>query len=141
MSQRRDVSPATLPVAIEDDGVVVEYLDGRQARYGSPIERVEGSVRCPPGKEVHVLVTQGDDDRGVMVYVNDRNTDAGILEDSGVGRVVLEAGEEAELLPGVAAFMDGHVVEVVAQPGLAGGRVFVFAEDQLGERAVELEGT
>ena len=140
MSQRRDVSPATLPVEFEDDAVVVEYLDGRQARYGGPIERAGESVRCAPGKEVHVLVTRPDADRGVMVYVNDRNTEGEILEDSGVGRVVLEPGEETELLPGVAAFMDGHVVEVVADPGVAGGQVFVFVEDELGERAVELEG-
>ncbi|MDZ7702675.1 MAG: DUF5796 family protein [Halobacteriales archaeon] len=140
MSQRRDVSPGTLPVEIEEDAVTVEYLDGRAARYGGPIERLEGSVRCAPGKEVHVLVTRADADRGVMIYVNDRNTDGEILEDTGVGRVVLEPGEESELLPGVVAFMDGHVVEVVAEPGVAGGRVFVFIEDELGERAVELVG-
>ncbi len=139
MSQRRDVSPSTLPVHVEDDGVVVEYLDGRQVRYDRPIEPVEGSVRCAPGKEVHVLVTEADRDRGVMIYVNDRNTDGEILEETGVGRVVLESGEESELLPGVVAFLDGHVVEVVADPSVAGGRVFVFEEDELGERAFELE--
>jgi hypothetical protein len=139
MSQRRDVSPGTLPVHVEDDGVVVEYLDGRQVRYDRPIEPVKGSVRCSPGKEVHVLVTEADRDRGVMIYVNDRNTDGEILEETGVGRVVLEPDEESELLPGVVAFLDGHVVEVVADPSVAGGRVFVFEEDELGEQAFELE--
>lgn len=140
MSQRRDVSPGTLPVTVEDDAVVVEYLDGRQVRYEGPVEPVDGSVRCAPGKEVHVLVTEVDRDRGVMIYVNDRNTDGDILEETGVGRVVLEPGEEAEFLPGVVAFVDGHAVEVVADPGVAGGRVFVFEEDALGERAFELVG-
>ena len=74
MSQRRDVSPATLAVAV-GDGVTVEYLDGREVTYPGPVEPVEGSVRCGPGKEVHVLVTDAGGDRGVMVYVNDRNTD------------------------------------------------------------------
>ncbi len=140
MSQRRDVSPASLPVSVEDDAVVVEYLDGRAARYEGPIDPVEGSIRCAPGKEVHVLVTEAERDRGMMIYVNDRNTAGEILEDTGVGRVVLEPGEESELLPGVVAFVDGHVVEVVADPDVAGGRVFVFEEDELGERAVELVG-
>lgn len=138
MSQRRDVSPGTLRVELDEDAVVVEYLDGRRARYRGPIEAIEGSVRCAPGKEVHVLVTDEGGDRGVMVYVNDRNTAGDILEDTGVGRVVLEPGEESELVPGVVAFLDGHVVEIVADPGVAGGRVFVFEEDELGERAVEL---
>lgn len=138
MSQRRDVSPGTLSVEVADDGVVVEYLDGRQVRYEGPIEPIEGSVRCAPGKEVHVLVADESRDRGVMIYVNDRNTDGDILEETGVGRVVLEPGEETELAPGVLAFVDGHTVEVVADPAVAGGRVFVFEEDELGERAVEL---
>ena len=140
MSQRRDVAPGTLPVTVEDDAVVIEYLDGRRARYEHPVEPVNGPVRCAPGKEVHVLVTEPDRDRGVMIYVNDRNTDGDILEDTGVGRVVLEPGEEAELLPGVMAFVQGHAVEVVADPAVAGGRVFVFEEDALGERAFELVG-
>ena len=140
MSQRRDVSPGTLPVEVTEDAVVVEYLDGRRARYEGPIRAVERSVRCAPGKEVHVLVTDEGEDRGVMVYVNDRNTAGDILEDTGVGRIVLEPGEESELVPGVVVFLDGHVVEVVADPSVADGRVFVFEEDELGERAVELVG-
>jgi len=140
MSQRRDVSPGTLPIEIEEDRVVVEYLDGRQVWYDGPIEPVDGSVRCAPGKEVHVLVTETDRDRGVMIYVNDRNTDGDILESTGVGRVVLEPNEESELLPGVVAILDGHVVEIVAEPAVTGGRVFVFEEDELGERAFELLG-
>lgn len=138
MSQRRDVSPGTLPIEVTEDEVVVEYLDGRQARYEGPIRAVEGSVRCAPGKEVHVLVTAEGADRGMMVYVNDRNTAGDILEDTGVGRIVLEPGEESELVPGVVVFVDGHVVEVLADPDVVDGRVFVFEEDELGERAVEL---
>lgn len=140
MSQRRDVSPGTLPVEMDEDGVTVEYLDGRRAHYRRPIDRVEESVRCRPGKQVHVLLVDERDGRGVMVYVNDRNTGGDILEDAGVGRVVLEPGEEFELLPGVVASMDGHAVEVVVDRAVVDGRVFVFEEDELGERAVELGG-
>lgn len=138
MSQRREVSPATLPIDIGDDGVTVEYLDGRHVRYPGPIQRVPESVRCAPGKEVHVLVTDGTADRGAMIYVNDRNTHGDILEDTGVGRVLLGSGEESELFPGVGVQLDGHAVVVRAELGVVEGRVFVFEEDDLGERAFEL---
>ncbi len=138
MSQRRDVSPATVPIEVGTDGVAVEYLDGRRTRYQGPVEAVGGSVRCAPGKEVHVLVADEATDRGVMIYVNDRNTEGDILEDAGVGRVMLGPAEESELVPGVVARLDGHAVEVAADPAVVGGRVFVFEEDEFGERAVEL---
>jgi len=138
MSQRGDVSPATLSLAVDDDGVTVDYLDGRRARYRGPIEPVEASVRCAPGKEVHVLVADPSAERGVMVYVNDLTTEGDILESAGVGRVMLGSGESTELVPGVVATVDGHAVVVDADPAVAPGRVFVFEEDEFGERAVEL---
>ncbi|MFB6353820.1 MAG: DUF5796 family protein [Halobacteriales archaeon] len=140
MSQRRDVSPATLPVEVGDDGVAVEYLDGRRVEYPGPVEPVQGPVRCAPGKEVHVLVADPGADRGVVIYVNDRNTAGEILEDTGVGRVMLADGERSELLPGVVAGREGHAIEVTADPAAVDGRVFVFEEDQFGQRAVELVG-
>ena len=140
MSVRRDVAPATLPVEVDDDGVTVEYLDGRRVTYEGPVEAAEGRVRCAPGKEVHVLVVDDATGRGVMVYVNDRNTAGDILEATGVGRVVLEPGDEDEVLQGVVVRLDGYAAEVVADPTVAGGRVFVFEEDELGERAYELVG-
>lgn len=138
MSQRRDVSPATLPLDVGEDGVTVEYLDGRRATYPGPIERIAEAVRCAPGKEVHVLVTDRRADRGVMVYVNDRNTAGDILEDAGVGRVMLGPDETSELVPGVRASLDGYAVAVAADHDVIDGRVFVFEEDELAQRAVEL---
>lgn len=138
MSQRRDVSPATIPVDVGDDGVAVEYLDGRRAEYPGPVEAVPETVQCAPGKEVHVLVTDAAADRGVVVYVNDRNTAGDILEDAGVGRVMLGTGESSELFPGVVATLDGHSVVVDAELDVVDGRVFVFEEDEFGQRAVEL---
>jgi hypothetical protein len=73
-----------------------------------------------------------------MVYVNDRKTHDEILEATGVGRIVLGTDESAEVFPGVTARMDGHAVVVEADLTVAGGRVFVFEEDDLGERAFEL---
>jgi hypothetical protein len=137
MSARNDVAPGTVGVELTDDGVVVEYLDGREVFYHGPPEKTTDSIRCRPGKEVQVLVTAPTETEGVMIYVNDLNTHDEILEDTGVGRVILESGEE-ELFPGVTVRADGYAVEVTADPDVAGGRVFVFEEDARGERAYEL---
>lgn len=137
MSHRNDVAPGTLGVEVTDGTVAVEYLDGRRVTYSVPAETVTDSVRCAPGKDVHVLVTDGDAAEGVLVYVNDRKTHDDILEGSGVGRVLLGPGESTELFPGVRAEVDGHAV-VVESAGAVEGRVFVFEEDEFGERAYEL---
>jgi len=76
----------------------------------------------------------------VLMYVNDRNTHDDILETTGVGRVFVEPGEEEELFPGVTARADGHSIIVDADPEIARGRVFVFAEDELSEAAYEIVG-
>ena len=138
MTSRSDVAPNTLPVTVEEDAVRVQYTDGRSAVYRGPPETVSGAVTCRPGKDVHVLVADPDAGEGVMVYVNDRKTVDEILESTGVGRIVLEPGEEHELFPGVTARAEGYSVAVEADPGTAGGRVFVFEEDEFGERAVEI---
>jgi hypothetical protein len=138
MPQRSDIAPETLRVSLDPEGVEVEYLDGRSVFYhGVPIRR-EGSVVCGPGRDVHVLVTSPDGREGVMVYVNDRNTHDEILESTGVGRVLLDGGEETSLFPGVEAANHGYRIEVTADPEAARGRVFVFAEDEMGEAAYEI---
>lgn len=138
MSQRSDIAPDTLRVSLEPEGVEVEYLDDRSVFYhGVPAAREE-SVVCGPGKDVHVLVTSPDETEGVMVYVNDRNTHDDILESTGVGRVIIERDEEASLFPGVDARNHGYRIEVSADPAVARGRVFVFAEDEMGEASYEI---
>jgi len=138
MSQRSDIAPDTLSVSLEPEGVEVEYVDGRSVFYhGVPAKREE-SVVCGPGKDVHVLVTSPDEREGVMVYVNDRNTHDDILESTGVGRVIIERGEGHSLFPGVDAENHGYRVEVSADPEAARGRVFVFAEDEMGEASYEI---
>jgi len=137
MSHRNDVAPGTLGVEVQDGSVAVDYLDGRTVTYAGPLREVEGALRCKPGKDVHVLVTDDEETEGVLVYVNDRKTHDDILDGSGVGRVLLESGEETELFPGVEVRVDGHAVVVEAAPALD-GRVFVFEEDELGERAFEI---
>lgn len=141
MSYRSTVSPATLPVELREEGVVVEYLDGREAFYRGVPETSEGSVRAQPGKLVQVLVTDPTDTEGVLTYVNDRDTHDEILEETGVGRVFVEPGDRADLFPGVQARGDGYAVVVEAEPEIAGGRVFVFVEDQFGEQSYEIVGT
>jgi len=138
MSARNDVAPSTLGVELAEEGVYVEYTDGREAFYNGVPERVEGTLRTNPGKDVHVLVTDPTETEGVLVYVNDLKTHDEILESTGVGRVLLDPGEEEELFPGVTVRADGYAVEVEADPETARGRVFVFEEDELGEYAYEL---
>ncbi|WP_440006613.1 DUF5796 family protein [Halomicrococcus sp. SG-WS-1] len=137
MSARNDVSPDTLGVELTEDGIVVEYTDGREAFYNGVPKKVDGTLRTQPGKLVQVLVTDPTETEGVLMYVNDRNTHDDILESTGVGRVMLEPGEEEELFPGVTVRADGYAVEVEADPEVARGRVFVFEEDERGERSFE----
>ena len=135
---RSDVAPATVSVALREEGIEVEYLDGRVTFYHGVPERVSGSLTTPPGKQTHVLVTDPTETEGVLIYVNDLKTDAGILEDSGVGRVILSEGETEELFPGVTVSrVGGQRTKVEADPEVARGRVFVFAEDDWSERSFE----
>jgi hypothetical protein len=138
MSHRSDVPPDTLGVTLQDDGIVVEYLDGREAFYRGVPRTVEGSVTSGPGTEVHVLVTDESETRGILMYVNDLRTDEDILTESGVGRVIIEDGDEQALFPGVRASVEAHRVTVSAEFAAVDGRVFVFIEDELGEESVEL---
>jgi len=138
MTTRSNVAPSTLEVDLVDGGIVVRYLDGREVFYHGPPTCVEGSVTTRPGTEVHVLVTDPDGIEGVMMYINDLKTEDAILESTGVGRVVVERGARVELFPGVTAVLEGYRVTVEADLDLVGGRVFVFAEDDVREHAYEL---
>lgn len=138
MSHRTDVPPDTLGVDLEDDGITVTYLDGREAFYRGVPRTVEGSVTSGPGKEVHVLVTDESETQGVLLYVNDLRTDEEILEETGVGRAIVDDGDEQSLFPGVRASVEAHRVTVSVDYGAVDGRVFVFIEDELGEDSVEI---
>ena len=138
MSVRSNVAPSTIGVDFVEGGVVVEYLDGRDVFYHGPPKPVEESIKTPPGKEVHVLVTDPDGIEGVMTYVNDHNTHDDILESTGVGRVMLEGDDEEVLFPGVTVSTEAYSIRVDADLSLVDGRVFVFAEDELSEHAYEL---
>jgi hypothetical protein len=141
MSARNDVAPETLSVDLTEDGVVVEYKDGREVFYRGVPERVEERVVAAPAKDVHVLVTDPNETEGVLLYVNDLNTHDDILEDTGVGRIMLETGEEEEVFPGVTISDTSMRVAVEADPETARGRVFVFVEDEMGERSYEIVGS
>lgn len=138
MSQRSEVPPATLPVELTEGGIAVEYLDGRDVFYHGIPTKAEGTVSAPADKELHVLVTDPDGNEGAMYYVNDRKTRDDILEDSGVGRVLVDVGGRAQLFPGVEVSREGHVHYVDADLDAVDGRVFVFIEDPTGEVSLEL---
>ncbi|ADJ15260.1 DUF5796 family protein [Halalkalicoccus jeotgali] len=138
MSQRSNVSPATLGIELQESGIAVRYIDGREVFYHGVPETVSGTLRTPPGKEVHVLVTDPTETEGVMVYVNDLKTHDDVLESTGVGRVLVESGEREEVFPGVEVRSEGHRVFVEGDPEIARGRVFVFAEDEMSEHAYEM---
>ncbi|MFC6865051.1 DUF5796 family protein [Halomicroarcula sp. GCM10025817] len=138
MSNRSDIAPSTLSVELTEDGVAVEYLDGRTAFYHGVPSKVAESVRTAPGKDTHVLVTDETETTGILVYVNDLRTHDDIIEDSGVGRVILQDGAEDELFPGVTVRDHQMRVEVDVDFDVADGRVFVFEEDEMGERSFEV---
>ena len=141
MSAHTEVPPEPLEIELAEEGIYVRYRDNRRVFYNGVPEAVEGTLRCRPGKEVQVLVTDGSGSEGVMTYVNELKTADEILESSGVGRVLLDAGESAELFDGVTARVDGVAIEVEADLAAVGGRVFVFEEDELGEAMYEITGS
>jgi len=132
-----EVPPDTLPVELSEDGITVEYTDGREVFYRGVPVREEGSLQTPPGKDVHVLVTNEAETHGVLVYVNERTTEDAILAESGAGRVLLEKGERTSVFPGVEVEDLRYRVEVSVDRAVE-GRVFVFAEDETGERSYEV---
>ena len=137
MDDFEEVPPDTLSVELVDEGIVVEYTDGREAFYRGVPERIESPHQTAPGKDTHVLVVDESETSGVLLYVNERRTDAGILEDTGVGRVLLDADEETTLFPGVTVKGGGLRSEIVVDSDVS-GRVFVFEEDQFSEHSYEL---
>lgn len=138
MESHSEVAPDTLPVDLTSDGVEVTYQDGREVFYRGVPTRVPDEVTTAPGKDVHVLVTDAGERQGVLVYVDERNTEDEILEATGVGRVLLGKDEETTVFPGVAVRNRQLRIEVEADFGIVDGRVFVFEEDAMGERSFEL---
>lgn len=138
MTARGDVAPKPLGVELDDGGIYVSYRDNRRVFYNGIPEVVGETLRCQPGKDVQVLVTDESESEGVMTYVNERKTEDEILESSGVGRVFLDSGESAALFDGVMASVDGLAIEIDADMERIDGRVFVFEEDELGESMYEL---
>lgn len=137
MDDFEEVPPDTLSVELVEDGIVVEYTDGREAFYRGVPEQIESPHQTAPGKDTHVLVVDESETSGMLLYVNERRTDGAILEDTGVGRVLLDEGEETTLFPGVTVKGGGLRSEIVADADLS-GRVFVFEEDQFSEHSYEL---
>ena len=137
MSGTSEVAPDTLAIGLTEGGIEVEYTDGREVFYHGVPEKVD-RITTPPGKDTHVLVTNDDGTHGVLTYVNERTTEDEILEDSGVGRVLLDAGEETSIFPGVTVQESDLRITVRADLDVVDGRVFVFAEDEMGEASYEL---
>ncbi len=137
MGGTSEVAPDTLAIDLTEGGIEVEYTDGREVFYHGVPEPVD-RVTTPPGKDTHVLVTNADATHGVLTYVNERTTEDQILEDSGVGRVLLDRGEETSVFPGVTVQEADMRITVRADLDLVDGRVFVFAEDEMGESSWEL---
>jgi hypothetical protein len=138
MSARNEIAPSTLGVDLTAEGIAVEYLDGRSVFYHGVPQKAPASVTTAPGKDVHVLVTDPNETEGVLVYVNDRKTADEILESTGVGRVLLGDGEQSGVFPGVTVTRDGYRFDVDVDHTTVGGRVFVFEEDEMGERSYEV---
>lgn len=138
MHDQSDVAPDTLGVEVLDGGIAVKYLDGREVFYNGDPEPVSSPHQTAPGKHVHVLVTGPDDTRGILMYVDERRTDDEILEDSGVGRILLDEGEETPLFQGVRVERGSVRYEIDVDLAAVDGRVFVFEEDQFEEFSYEI---
>lgn len=138
MTSRSDIPPRTLPVSLEQNGIEIEYLDGRTVFYHGVPQKATGTVRCNPGKEVHILVTNDPGTNGVLTYINDRKTHDDILESTGVGRILLSRDEQTEVFPGIDILLDGLAVEITPTHDVIDGRVFVFEEDEFSEQSYEL---
>jgi len=138
MNRANEVSPSTLPIELTEGGIGVEYLDGRQVFYHGVPAKTVGTYRTTPQMDVHVLITDQDGTEGILVYLNDRKTDGEILEDSGVGRVLLADGESASVFPGVTVTRDGFALEIDVDFETVDGRVFVFEESEMAERRHEI---
>lgn len=139
MSERSNVSPATLPVARTAAGIEVEYLDGRRVVYRADPEPVQAAVSAPERSHVHVLVRDDAAQRGRLVYLNDLDTDDAVLEQSGVGRVLVGDGEEAAIDHGVDVTRTGEHLRIDVDHHPPDRSVYVFVENQLGERAYRFE--
>jgi hypothetical protein len=137
MDDFEEVPPDTLSVELTEDGIVVEYTDGRDVFYRGVPTRTDSPHQTAPGKDTHVLVVDESETSGVLLYVNERRTDAAILEDTGVGRVLLDAHEATTLFPGVMVRGGDLRSEIVVESDVS-GRVFVFEEDQFSEHSYEL---
>lgn len=138
MDGRSNVSPVPLPVHRNAGGIQVEYLDGRRVTYGAPREETDGPVEATVTFEVHVLVVDPEREEGIMVYLNDYDTDDEILETTGVGRVLLAPEAREVIYPGVAVRRVGDRVRVTTEEPLEAAAVYVFVENELGERAYHL---
>lgn len=141
MTSFEEVPPNTLSVQFVDGGIVVEYLDGREVFYHGVPESTSTPHTTAPGKEIHVLVTDESETSGVLFYIDERTTGADILESSGVGRVLLNKGEERTLFAGVEARRNDLRYDIDVDDTFVDGRVFVFEEDQFEEYAYELTST
>jgi len=137
-TEHSEVPLDTVGIDLVDGGVVVECTDGREVFYRGAPERVETPHRTAPGKQAHVLVTDASEQRGVLVYVNERRTDDEILESSGVGRVMLGPGETATLFPGVTVHGGRLRSTLRLERDVLDGRVFVLEEDQFEEHSYKV---
>jgi len=90
MSAHNDVAPDTLGVELTEDGIAVEYNDSRTVFYHGVPKKADGKLRTAPAKDAHDGRHRRLGDPGILVYVNDLNTHDDILEDTGVGRIMLD---------------------------------------------------
>jgi hypothetical protein len=138
MVDHSEVAPDTLSVRLTDGGIVVKYLDGHEVFYHGVPQPVETPHRTAPGKDVHVLVTDDSETSGVLMYIDERTTEDGILSSTGVGRLLLDRDERRTVFPGVEVERGDLRYELTLDESAVDGRVFVFEEDHFEECSYEL---
>ena len=136
MGLRKEIHPVKLNAKITLKGIELTYLDGRTVIYSREPEKVEKNIKCQPGKDIHLIIIENN--TGEIIYIDELKTDHKILESTGVGKYLIPLKEKVEVFTGVLARKEGHSIEIIADMDRINGRVFVFQEDEFGERAHEI---
>ena len=136
MGLRKEVHSAKLNAEITSKGIELTYLDGRTVIYSREPEKVEKHIKCQPGKDIHLIIIENN--TGKIMYIDELKTDHTILESTGVGKYLIPLKETIEVYAGVLARKEGHSIEIIADFDRVNGRIFVFQEDEFGERAHEI---
>ena len=116
MSNRSDIAPSSLSVELTEDGVAVEYLDGRTAFYHGIPSKVEERVRTAPGKDTHVLITDETETTVALIERVKQERDVTIVLIEHDMEIVFRISDRIAVLSQGAKIADGTPAEIQGDP-------------------------